>query len=69
MGVIYKNGVAYGGGSGGAGGTDNYEDLIHKPTINGVTLVGDLDSEDDLGIDKIEPLTNVQMNTLLSALN
>lgn len=31
------------------GGTLDYEDLIHKPSINGVELIGDVDS-DDLGI-------------------
>ena len=30
----------------GEGGTDNYQELINKPQINGVTLIGNKDSED-----------------------
>lgn len=37
------------GGGSGSGGTDDYEDLINKPKINGITLNGDLDP-DDLGL-------------------
>lgn len=66
MGVIYKNGVAYGGG-GGVGG--DYSQLDNLPKVNDVTLLGNLDSEEDLGIDKIDPLTNAQMSTLLAVLN
>ena len=29
------------GGSGGGGGTTNYEELLNKPSINGVELLGD----------------------------
>ena len=29
-----------GGGGGGGGGTSDYNDLLNKPQINGVTLVG-----------------------------
>lgn len=33
-------------GGGGGGGTSNYEDLENKPQINGVTLLGDKNTED-----------------------
>lgn len=54
MGVIYKNGILYGGGgtgggSSGGGGSSDYEGQINKPSINGVTLVKGL-STDDLGL-------------------
>lgn len=38
-----------GGGGGGETGTSNYNDLSNKPSINGVTLIGNKTSE-DLGI-------------------
>lgn len=38
MGKIVKSGVEY-SGSGGSG-TNDYTDLINKPQINGMTLVG-----------------------------
>lgn len=28
-----------------SGGTNNYEDLNHKPNINGVVLIGDINSK------------------------
>ena len=37
MSVIYKTGIIMGSGGGG-GGTSNYNDLSHKPAIDGVTL-------------------------------
>lgn len=40
MGVIYKNGIAYGGGGGSEGGTSDYADLTNKPRINNVVLTG-----------------------------
>ena len=47
MGVIYLNGVKYaGGGSGGGGGTSDYEELINKPSLNGVPLTNGQTSED-----------------------
>jgi len=52
-------------GGGGGGGTTNYNLLNNLPQINGVTLKGDK-SFDDLGM---QPLTNEQMNALLSALS
>ena len=45
MGVIYKNGVSYGGG----GGSGDYEDITNKPQINGNTLEGNLTAA-DLGL-------------------
>ncbi len=52
-------------GGGGGGGTTNYNLLTNLPQINGVTLKGDK-SFDDLGM---QPLTNEQMNALLTALS
>lgn len=46
MGTLIKNGVAYGGGS---GGTTDYEDLSNLPSINGTSLVGNKTSA-ELGI-------------------
>lgn len=34
---------------GGGGGTNDYNELINKPTINGVEVVGDMTSQ-DLGL-------------------
>lgn len=50
-------------GGGGGGGTTNYNLLQNKPSINGVTLQGNLTAE-DLEIDK--PLTTEQLNALLA---
>lgn len=50
---------------GGGGGTTNYNSLTNLPQINGVTLKGDK-SFDDLGM---QPLTNEQMNALLTTLS
>ena len=46
MGVIYKNGISYGGGSGGSGGTTDYTELSNKPKINNVTLTGNETTSD-----------------------
>ena len=46
MGVIYFHGIAYGKGSGGGGGTDNYNELSNKPQINSNTLVGNKNTSD-----------------------
>lgn len=43
----------YGGGSGGGEGTKNYNQLVNRPKINGVTLSGDLKSA-DLGIEQYD---------------
>lgn len=48
MGVIFKNGISYGGGSSG-GGSSSYIDLTNKPKINNVTLVGNKTTA-DLGL-------------------
>lgn len=48
------------GGSSGGGGTSDYRDLEHKPSINGITLTGNKTNE-DLGItipSKTSELTN-----------
>ena len=45
----------------GGGGTNNYEDLINKPTINGSVLVGNK-TTDDLGL---ESISNVELEELL----
>lgn len=44
-----------------AGGTNDYNDLINKPQINGVELVGNKTPED---LD-ILPLTNAEIDELL----
>ena len=49
MGVIYLHGVAYGKGSGGGGGTNDYNDLENKPKINNTTLTGNKTTT-DLGL-------------------
>ncbi len=43
-------------GTGGSGGTTNYNDLANKPSINGITLTGNKTSI-DLGINAIIPST------------
>ena len=53
----------------GGGGTTDYRDLENKPLINGRTLIGDKDSEDDLGITDSEPLTYTQLKSLADKLN
>lgn len=46
MGVIYLNGIAYGGGSGGGGGSKDYNELANKPTVNNVALFGNRTTTD-----------------------
>lgn len=46
MGVIFKSGIAYSGGGGTSGGTDNYAELINKPRVNNVTLTGNKTTAD-----------------------
>ena len=48
MGVIYKNGISYGGG-GSEGAATDYTALSNKPTLNGVTLASG-QSTSDLGL-------------------
>lgn len=57
---------------GGAGGTTNYDDLINKPKVNGVTLSGNKTSA-DLGITTLTPFpstwpTTGQFEDLLAAI-
>lgn len=54
---------------GGGSGTDDYTGLKNKPMINGRTLIGDKDSEEDLGIVDSEPLTYSQLKSLSDKLN
>lgn len=58
--------MAYAKHHGGGGGTNDYTDLENKPKINGVSLVGDLSTE-DLSIDA-EELTSAQMEALAAIL-
>lgn len=48
---------------GGGGGTGDYNNLVNQPQINGHTLVGNM-TPAELQIE--EPLTEQQMNNLLS---
>lgn len=48
-GISINGNVISATGGGGGGGTTNYEDLSNKPSINGVTLIGDKTFE-DLGL-------------------
>ena len=48
MGVIYKNGISYGGGTSGEGASD-YTELTSKPSLNGITLA-EGQSVEDLGL-------------------
>lgn len=67
---LKESGVDIGKDSqGGGGGTTDYNALENKPRINGNQLIGDKDSEVDLGIPEAEPLTNNQFNSLLAILN
>lgn len=59
MGVIYLNGVAYGGGG---GGTSDYNQLYNLPTINDNPIKGEI--SDDI-LELIEPLTTDEENNLL----
>lgn len=67
---IKESGVDIGKDSqGGGGGTTDYRDLENKPLINGRTLVGDKDSEDDLGIPEAKPLDHTQLQSLVDILH
>lgn len=66
---IKDSGVDIGEDSKGGGGTTDYRDLENKPLINGRTLVGDKDSEDDLGIPEARPLDHTQLQSLVDILN
>ena len=68
--AIKEAGVDIGEDSqGGGGGTTDYRDLENKPLINGRTLIGDKDSEDDLGIPEAKPLDYAQLQSLVDILN
>lgn len=54
---------------GGGGGTNDYRELKNLPLINGRTLIGDKDSEEDLGIIDSEPLTYNQLQSLVDILH
>ena len=43
-GIIIDGNIISATGGGGTGGTDNYEDLVNKPSINGVVLIGGLET-------------------------
>jgi hypothetical protein len=64
--AVRDAGVDIGADPEGGSGTSDYDDLIDKPRINGITLVGDQSSE-DLGLAD-EPLTQTQMNSLIAIL-
>lgn len=49
--------------SGGGGGTTDYADIENKPSINGVSLVGNK-SLSDLGIENVSSTVTVQNETL-----
>ena len=57
--------VNFMGNGEGGGGTDDYNSLTNQPKINNVTLRGNKTLE-DLGIN---PLTSVQMNSLIDLLD
>lgn len=68
--TIKESGVDIGKDSqGGGGGTTDYRDLENKPLINGYTLVGDKDSEEDLGIPDAKPLDHTQLQSLVDILH
>lgn len=48
-------------GGGGGGGTDDYNELVHKPSIESVTLIGNK-TFDDLGLSSI---TNSELEEML----
>lgn len=45
------------------GDPQNYETLYNKPSINGVTLVGDVTTQ-ELGIVRMIPLTNAEIDEI-----
>ena len=67
--TLKESGVDIGKDSNGGGGTNDYNALENKPMINGYQLVGDKDSEDDLGIPDSESLTYIQLKSLADKLN
>ena len=69
MGVIYLHGIADGKGSGGGGGTDDYNDLSNKPQVNGVSLAGNKTSDDLDLLGENDNLTPTQINDLLGLID
>lgn len=62
---IYGIQLGASAGDGSSGGTMNYPDLLHKPTINGVTLVEGLVTEDlNLGDTAHEEITQAEFDAL-----
>lgn len=62
------------GGSGGSGGTTDYEALTNKPSIGGTTLIGDLTLaelgiivDDQLNLQSTNPVQNAVLTALLNA--
>lgn len=64
-GAIGGHGLLEGGINAGGGGTSDYRNLIHKPSINGHTLINDSDYE-DIGL---HFMTNVELQQLLGGNN
>lgn len=64
-GAIGGTGLISGGVNAGGGGTSDYRNLIHKPTVNGHTLINDSDFE-DIGL---HFMTNVELQQLLGGYN
>lgn len=64
-GAIGGHGLLEGGINAGGGGTSDYWNLIHKPSINGHTLINDSDYE-DIGL---HFMTNVELQQLLGGNN
>ena len=67
MNAIYLNGVSYlrekGGGDTPVPGVISYNQLVDKPKINGIDLIGNMTS-DELELD--QSLTTEQLNALLA---
>ena len=52
-------------GGGGGGDSGDYEDLINKPSINGVELLGDVSFKElGLGDIPLAPLTNAEIDAI-----
>lgn len=54
-------------GGGGGEGTRNYELLINKPLINGVTVQGEKNSKDLKLQDEMEALSNMDIQEILNS--
>lgn len=49
----------------GSGATSNYNSLTNKPKINGVELIGDKPLEDFNIQEKMTPITNSEIDTII----